>query len=456
MENKTYRVTPSKNLRTITYKDKALLYNSLTGNAMVCHKDMLKLIDVIKKGEIIDTLEKTHNYPDLAPVFKRLQSKNLIQTSTASELNVSALTYSKKDINSGSIVNKLRLNVTLSCNMKCSYCYVKTKENDMMSWDTAKKAIDIFFELQRKHGHTFCIIRFFGGEPLLNWPVIKRSLDYIKTIKNRIKVGYVLNTNGTIFSKQIAEKLRLNDVCLAISLDGEEKEHNSFRKLKSGKESYQKIVSNTEKYLKQGCSPGIETTVGDHNIFRLKGLVDLLATLSDKYKKSVPLALQHMAIVSKESIDKTTANKKIEQFTDLFKYAKQKKVPVNTGLSFFPFNSLMGQRPTGIYCRAMAGEICVHPDGDIYPCGALNIKLGTINKIKEVFKSKAYHQLANRRAGNIPACRGCEIEVFCAGGCAADAFAARGMINTSAQNCDLERKLFKELVKQYILASDNI
>ena len=150
-------------------------------------------------------------------------------------------------------------------------------------------------------------------------------------------------------------------------------------------------------------------------------------------------------------MDTSAVNEKADRLINIFDYAEKKGVRVDTGLAHFALNGLMGQKGLGVYCRAMGGEICVHPNGEVYPCGALNIRLGTIYNIDAVFKSKAYHDMVNRVAGNIPSCRGCEIEAFCAGGCAADAYAANGAVNAPAENCELERRLFKEMVEQYVL-----
>lgn len=453
MRNRSLSI--SENLRAVSYQEKTLLYNSLTGKALVCHRDMLEIIEAIRRGTSIETLQITHGHFGLESVLKALSDKDLVVAGSKPEPPEPARVWSEQDIRSGKAVNKLRLNVTSSCNMRCDYCYAGSGQKERMPWAIAQKAIDRFLDLQHRHGHNFCIVRFFGGEPLLNWPVVNAGLDYIKVRQNRLRVGYILNTNGTIFSRQIAEKLKANDVCLAVSLDGGEKEHNAFRKLKSGRNSFRKITGNIEKYLREGCRLGIEATVGDHNIFRLKELVDLLADLSDRHGDRIPLALQHMTVVSKENRDVASVAEKTAQFSELFRYAMQKNIPVNTGLSFFPFNSLMGQRPASVYCRAMAGELCVHPSGDIHPCGALNLRLGTIDDLNGVFRSEAFGRLAERRAGNIPECRGCDIEAFCAGGCVADAFAAKGGINTAASNCDLERAIFKELVRQYVLSPEN-
>jgi uncharacterized protein len=460
MAQKTFDLKISKNTRVIKNNKKALVYNAFFGNAMICHIDMATLIEDISREKSILKLKSLYNQPDLENAISELIKNGFIVEKNFLETNQAYANFPNKKMENGSLINKLRLNVSLACNMECDYCYVDEKDfplNDVqMTWDIAKKSINNFFTLLRQHDHKFCIIRFFGGEPLLNWPVINRTLDLIQIKKQDISVHFILNTNGTIYSQKIANILAKHKVGIAISLDGSQKEHNRFRHFKSGKSTYKIITQNIESFLNTGCTLGIETTIGDHNIFGLQALIDQIDLWNTTYKSCIPISFQHLAIVNKTNLDTIPVNQKIKQLIALIEYARQKNVKADTGMVHFSINALKGQRNMGRYCRAMGGELCVYPNGDIYPCAALKIKLGTISDLTAVFKSAAYHTLANRTAGNIPACKGCKIEAFCAGGCAADAFAANTSANTPMTNCDLERNFFKALVKNEILTSVNL
>ncbi len=460
MVEKTFDLKISKNTRVIKQGKKVLVYNAFFGTGMICHTDILKVIDHIKQGKPIHELQERYHQLNLGTKISELMKKGLIVDKDLLEINEPYRIYRNEEIKSGSLVNKLRLNVSQACNMRCAYCYVDEKDlthNDaLMTWNTAKKATNNFFTLLRQHDHKFCTIRFFGGEPLLNWPVINHILDHIQIKKQGISVHFILNTNGTIYSQKIADILAEHRVGIAISLDGTQKEHNLFRRFKSGQSTYKIIIQHIENFLNTGCILGIETTMGNHNIFGLKGLIDQISLWNTTYKTCIPLSFQHLAIVNKTDLDTIKVKQKIKHLIALIEYAQQKRVKANTGMAHFSINALKGQRNTGRYCRAMGGEICVYPNGDIYPCAALKIKLGNINDLTAVFTSAPYQTLANRTAGNIPVCKGCEIEAFCAGGCAADAFAANVAVNTPMTNCDLERAFFKALVKKDILTSANI
>jgi radical SAM protein with 4Fe4S-binding SPASM domain len=141
----------------------------------------------------------------------------------------------------------------------------------------------------------------------------------------------------------------------------------------------------------------------------------------------------------------------VEKIANAIAYAQEKGLKIEEGMLYFPFKVVTGNRIPGVYCRSMGEELCIYPNGDIFPCGALKIKLGNIQDMDKVFKSESYGRIVHRVAGNIPACCGCEIEAFCAGGCAADAFAGQGGIFHAAGNCEIEKSIFQVLVRNYLL-----
>jgi uncharacterized protein len=450
---------PSRNLRIIAAGNKALLYNAFYGRGLVCHRNMLDLVEALQPGISMNRLRNRYPQANLEASIRKLKEKGLIVENGYPEPNLPYRLYPPDMITSGAVINKLRLNVAMTGSMQCAYCYVDTADQSsadkMMAWPTAQKALDVFFDLQQKHHYEQSIIRFFGGEPLLNWPLISHCLDYIRKINSGIVIEYILNTNGTVFSVPMAKKLAQHKVGLAVSVDGTAKNHDRFRKFKTGSGTLRVIMTNLERFLAGGCNVGVEVTAGDHNIFRLDKLVLLIADLQDKYGINIPLSFQHLSVVDRKNLNTTAIGEKVEQLLKLLDFADLHGVRADTGLAHSPFNALKGQRGGGAYCRAIGDELCITPDGSVYPCGALAVKLGTIDNIEAVFKSDSYHQLVHRVAGNIPSCRGCEIEAFCAGGCVADVFTAEKAVNSPPEKCALERKLFQGLVKRFLLSPEN-
>jgi uncharacterized protein len=158
---------------------------------------------------------------------------------------------------------RLMLNVTEQCNQRCAYCFYsgsyagrRTHKNRFMSWDVAKGSIDYFFSHSRKVKNP--AVGFFGGEPLLNWSLIKRCIDYIHTKKAKKKPTLYIATNGLLLNDPIIDYLIDNNVILCVSLDGPAHVHNSSRILPNGKGTYQKVLHKLKKIKKK--SPEYLTT----------------------------------------------------------------------------------------------------------------------------------------------------------------------------------------------------
>jgi len=148
----------------------------------------------------------------------------------------------------GTTSNMLGLEVTEQCNLRCQYC-VHTDENQEsrahgnkhMSTETAFAAIDHL----RKNSHDADGINiiFYGGEPLLNFPLIEKSIRYASTVFQDKDVSFSMTTNGTYITSKVAAFLFANNVSVKVSLDGPATVHNRYRKNSNGKGSYQEVLT---------------------------------------------------------------------------------------------------------------------------------------------------------------------------------------------------------------------
>lgn len=145
----------------------------------------------------------------------------------------------------------LTLQVTQQCNLRCEYCAYsgiyknRTHSNKRMSFETAKKAIDFFLSHSRDSDNIG--FGFYGGEPLLEVPLIEKCIDYISKNVEGKEVNYAITTNGTLLSNSVIDFLKENQFLLAISLDGSKEEHDKHRKFASGKGSFDTIMNNIRK-----------------------------------------------------------------------------------------------------------------------------------------------------------------------------------------------------------------
>lgn len=144
-------------------------------------------------------------------------------------------------------MGQLTLQVTQQCNLRCGYCCYGGNYDNMrqhsgkrMPWETAKKAIDFFLahSLETPEPH----ISFYGGEPMLEFDLIKRCVSYVKEQVEGKKITYGMTTNGTLLTEEAQKYLVENDFQLSISLDGSKEEHDANRKFPSGKGSFDLIM----------------------------------------------------------------------------------------------------------------------------------------------------------------------------------------------------------------------
>lgn len=155
----------------------------------------------------------------------------------------------------GSRMSQMVLNVTESCNLRCAYCiysgsyiYERRHTEKRMSPAVARSAVDFF--ISHSSGSEKRTVSFYGGEPLLNFPLIVEILDYVKS--KRVKgIEFHITTNGTLLTPPVRGFLAENDVSILISLDGPQDIHDAYRKFPNRKGTYAAITGNVEKLIKE-------------------------------------------------------------------------------------------------------------------------------------------------------------------------------------------------------------
>ena len=148
------------------------------------------------------------------------------------------------------IVKALCLNIAHDCNLACKYCFASQGDyggvkRELMSFDVAKRAVDFLIKMSGPRQH--CEIDFFGGEPLLNWDVVKQTVEYIESIQEQHNKIFklTLTTNGMLLTQDKIDYVNEHKLSLVLSLDGRESVHNAMRPVAgSGAESYKYIAKN--------------------------------------------------------------------------------------------------------------------------------------------------------------------------------------------------------------------
>lgn len=351
------------------------------------------------------------------------------------------------------VVTNLRLNLTDRCNMRCGYCYVDhdaASRSPMMTEETALRALGEFFRHLAPRQPIDTCVRFFGGEPLLNWPVVEAAMEYIATRAEGERVRMILNTNATNLRASQAERLAANGVEVVVSLDGLKAVHDRQRRLAGGGGSFDKTAAGIECLLEAGCFVGVGVSVYHGNLPHLIELIDWIAGLQQQFGARIPVGLNELSIVDFPVAGDMAVSGIVESIIGAVRHGERQGVDISGSTLLKPWNSLLGRSRVGAYCAAIGREVTVHPDGDISPCMALKTRLGSIKDFPGALGSPAFSQLASRVSGNIAECAGCDIEAYCAGACAADNAGGRAGVQMS-MDCSIRRSLFKALVSEFAL-----
>lgn len=150
-------------------------------------------------------------------------------------------------------LRKITLQVTQGCNLRCKYCIYsenssanqRPHSNKRMEWETAKRGIDFLWE--HSVDSPYVNIGFYGGEPLLEFPLIRKSVSYAKKLFDGKKITFSMTSNGTLLTDEIIDFLVQEDISLLISLDGPKEIHDRSRIFANGAGSFDIVMQNIEK-----------------------------------------------------------------------------------------------------------------------------------------------------------------------------------------------------------------
>lgn len=430
-------------------------YNSVLGNLCKLSKKELKLIQKILNNEYID--EKKYDNEII-----RLKRNNFLKTEINEyELIQPILQHYRDDVSSGKSITKLLLYVTGNCMLNCSYCYIDNAQ-DMnvnqsgelncskknMDWDVAKKSIDVFYDIITKNKQKKVHIRFHGGEPFINFKIIKKSIDYINEKFKDIEVIFHTNTNGIAMTDEIIdywiEKSHIgkHSTDLEISIDGPRKCHDLLRKYPNGNGSYDKAIITVKKLITRGYPTdkiNIATTLNKFNYKHLKELIDITKDLGLK-------AIEINTLIFESSYDfLDKVEERINCLLEARIYGAENNIQVK-GKWFKLLERLYN--PVLNYCGRMGQQFGVDLDGNVFLCTGYFKNFGKIENWKDIIKNKEYINLALRIVGQLPECKGCPIECVCAGGCPASAENSYGSFySKESKECEFRKKMVVKLLE---------
>ena len=350
--------------------------------------------------------------------------------------------------NRKTVVKALCLHIAHDCNLACQYCFAEEGEyhgrRALMSFEVGKKALD--FLIANSGSRRNLEVDFFGGEPLMNWQVVKPLVEsgrsQEKTHNKHFR--FTLTTNGVLLNDEIMEFCNREMGNVVLSLDGRKEVNDKMRPFRNGSGSYDLIVPKFRKFAdsRDQANYYVRGTFTRNNLdfsrdvlhfadlgFKQMSIEPVVASPDKPYairEEDLPTILQEYDILAKE-------------------YVKRHKE--GRGFQFFHFMIDLNQGPCVAKrlsgCGSGTEYLAVTPWGDLYPChqfvGQEDFLLGNVDQGITNTKVRDEFKLCNVYAKD--KCRDCFARFYCSGGCAANSYNFHGSITDAYDiGCEMEKK----------------
>ncbi|MBQ6499226.1 MAG: thioether cross-link-forming SCIFF peptide maturase [Ruminococcus sp.] len=361
------------------------------------------------------------------------------------------------------VVKALCLHVAHTCNLNCEYCFASQGkyhgDRALMSFEVAKQAID--FLIENSGSRRNLEVDFFGGEPLMNFEVVKEITAYCRSIEKEKgkNFRFTLTTNGVLLDDEVIDFANKECHNVVLSLDGRKEVHDRLRKTVNGVGSYDVIVPKFKHFVERRGNRGYymrgtfthNNTDFTNDIFHMAdlGFTELsmepvVCPPDDPYALTyddLPVLFEQYEILAKDMLRREKEGKPI---------------------TFYHYMLDLGSGPC-IYkrisgCGSGTEYMAVTPWGDLYPChqfvGDPKYLLGNVydgitnTAVQDEFK------LCNAYAR--PDCKDCWAKLYCSGGCAANAYHATGSVTgTYKYGCELFKKRIECAIMMKVAQAEN-
>ena len=349
---------------------------------------------------------------------------------------------------SAGVVKALCLHVAHTCNLNCEYCFASQGkyhgDRAVMSLEVGKRALD--FLIENSPGRTNLEVDFFGGEPLMNFDMIKELVAYAREREKQCgkNFRFTLTTNGVLVDDDVIDFSNREMSNVVLSLDGRKEIHDRYRVDYAGNGSWVKIVPKFQRFVEKRGNKNyyMRGTFTHANPDFLKDIEEMLSLgFTELSMEPVVCAANDPSALTEE--DKVIVMEQYEQLAELMLKKHREGAP----FTFYHYMIDLKGGPC-IYkrlsgCGSGTEYMAVTPWGDLYPChqfvGEEKFKLGDI--WNGVTNPSLQDEFAACNVYTRPECHDCWAKLYCSGGCAANAYHATGSVNgVYAYGCDLFRK----------------
>ena len=413
--------------------------------------DIIAMFEAHTEEEIVAAmLEKYGDRPDVTREEILLCCADVADLKAAGKLFSSdpyeSLAYSYK--NNSNVIKALCLHVAHTCNLNCDYCFASQGkyhgERALMSFEVGKQAFD--FLIEHSGTRRNLEVDFFGGEPMMNFEVVKQLVAYARSIEKEKgkNFRFTFTTNGMLLSDEVIDFLNREMSNVVLSLDGRPEVNDHFRKDHAGRGSYATIVPNFKRLVEKrgGKNYYVRGTFTHHNtdftndLFHMAdlGFTELsmepvVCPPGDPYaltEEDLPVLFRQYEILAEEMLKREKEGRPITFYHYM--------LDLKNGPCIY-------KRITG--CGSGTEYMAVTPWGELYPChqfvGDEKYSLG--NVFDGIKNTAVQDEFRHCNAYAREECKDCWAKLYCSGGCAANAYHATGSIGGVYEyGCQLFKK----------------
>ena len=345
------------------------------------------------------------------------------------------------------VVKSMCLMVAHDCNLRCGYCFAGTGEyggkRELMSNEVGEAAVE--YIIAHSKGRKHCEIDFFGGEPLVNLPVVKHVTEYVRRREKETGKNFklTLTTNGLLLGEDVRNWLNENRVSLVLSLDGRKEVHDRMRPDAGGNGTYDRVLENFRAMVdsRDGKDYYLRGTYTKYNLDFTEDVLSMadkgfdVLSVEPVVAKDAPYAI--------EEADLPRVFEEYDRLTEAYLERHRE----GNGFFFLHFNMdlsggpCVAKRLSG--CGAGHEYYAVAANGDLYPChqfvGRAGYRLGSV--FEGVTNKEFPKYFRESHVLNKPKCKECWARFFCSGGCHANAELFHGNIRKPYEvGCAIQKK----------------
>ena len=333
------------------------------------------------------------------------------------------------------VIKALCLHVAHTCNLNCSYCFASQGkyhgERALMSFEVGRRALD--FLVENSGTRRNLEVDFFGGEPLMNWQVVKDLVAYARSIEKDAgkNFRFTLTTNGVLLDDEVTEFCNREMHNVVLSLDGRKEVNDRFRVDVAGNGSYERIVPNFQRFVaargdKSYYMRGTYTHYNPDFTNDLFHMADLGFT--ELSMEPVVCAPGDPCALTEEDFPVLCEQYELLAKDMLRRWREGKPITFYHYMIDLKHGPCIYKRISG--CGSGTEYMAVTPWGELFPChqfvGDPKYSLGNI--WDGVTNTAAQDEFRHCNAYSRPDCKDCWARLYCSGGCAANSYHATGSI----------------------------